>query len=63
MNAMSALYHIAQNDSPTLAGGEWSDDFRAFVDSCLAKNTDNRPTAEELLRVGNKETIVNRTSN
>ncbi|XP_060561301.1 serine/threonine-protein kinase TAO1-like [Ruditapes philippinarum] len=50
MNAMSALYHIAQNDSPTLAGGEWSDDFRAFVDSCLAKNPDDRPNAEQLLR-------------
>jgi serine/threonine protein kinase len=51
MNAMSALYHIAQNDSPTLAGGEWSDDFRNFVDSCLTKNPDDRPTAEALLQV------------
>lgn len=51
MNAMSALYHIAQNDSPTLAGGEWSDDFRNFVDSCLAKNPEDRPSAEQLLRV------------
>lgn len=23
MNAMSALYHIAQNDSPTLQSNEW----------------------------------------
>ena len=51
MHAMSALYHIAQNDSPTLAGGEWSDTFRNFVDSCLAKNPENRPTAEHLLKV------------
>ena len=50
---MSALYHIAQNDSPTLAGGEWTDDFRKFVDSCLAKSPDDRPNAEELLRVRN----------
>ncbi|WAR01779.1 TAOK1-like protein [Mya arenaria] len=50
MNAMSALYHIAQNDSPTLAGGEWSDNFRNFVDSCLSKNPDDRPTAEYLLK-------------
>lgn len=51
MNAMSALYHIAQNDSPTLAGGEWSDEFRHFVDSCLAKDPDDRPTADQLLKV------------
>jgi len=51
MNAMSALYHIAQNDSPTLAGGEWSDFFREFVNSCLAKSPEERPTAEQLLRV------------
>ncbi|KAL5016280.1 hypothetical protein ScPMuIL_005869 [Solemya velum] len=49
MNAMSALYHIAQNESPTLAGGEWSDDFRNFVDTCLAKNPSDRNTADELL--------------
>ncbi|XP_064613495.1 serine/threonine-protein kinase TAO1-like isoform X2 [Liolophura sinensis] len=49
MNAMSALYHIAQNDSPTLSSGEWSDDFRHFVDSCLAKNPSDRPDALELM--------------
>lgn len=49
MNAMSALYHIAQNDSPTLSGGEWSNDFRKFVDACLAKNPEDRPTAAQLL--------------
>ena len=48
---MSALYHIAQNDSPTLSGGEWSDDFRNFVNSCLTKNPVDRPTAQELLEV------------
>lgn len=51
MNAMSALYHIAQNDSPTLSSGEWSDDFRHFVDSCLAKNPSDRPDASELMTV------------
>lgn len=50
MNAMSALYHIAQNDPPTLAGGEWSDDFRHFVDSCLAKLPCDRPTSSEILK-------------
>ncbi|XP_059147158.1 serine/threonine-protein kinase TAO3-like isoform X1 [Physella acuta] len=49
MNAMSALYHIAQNDSPSLAGGEWSDEFHNFVDACLQKLPKDRPSATELL--------------
>ena len=48
MNAMSALYHIAQNDSPSLSGGEWSDDFRCYVDVCLRKNHTDRPSATDL---------------
>lgn len=39
MNAMSALYHIAQNESPTLSKPEWaevwSDVFKHFVEACL----------------------------
>nr|XP_044988420.1 serine/threonine-protein kinase TAO3 [Jaculus jaculus] len=50
MNAMSALYHIAQNDSPTLQSREWSDSFRRFVDYCLQKIPQERPTSAELLR-------------
>uniref|UniRef100_A0A8C7TH49 non-specific serine/threonine protein kinase n=1 Tax=Oncorhynchus mykiss TaxID=8022 RepID=A0A8C7TH49_ONCMY len=45
MNAMSALYHIAQNESPTLQ----TDYFRNFVDSCLQKFPQDRPNSEELL--------------
>ena len=39
MNAMSALYHIAQNDSPMLqtAVSNWSDTFKKFVELCLKK--------------------------
>uniref|UniRef100_A0A8C4QTE5 non-specific serine/threonine protein kinase n=1 Tax=Eptatretus burgeri TaxID=7764 RepID=A0A8C4QTE5_EPTBU len=48
MNAMSALYHIAQNQSPMLQADEWSDKFRSFVDSCLQKVAGDRPTSEEL---------------
>lgn len=51
MNAMSALYHIAQNDSPMLSSPTWSDVFRHFVDSCLQKNPSERPTAGRLLHV------------
>lgn len=51
MNAMSALYHIAQNDSPSLNSPTWSEVFRHFVDSCLQKNPSDRPTAGRLLHV------------
>ncbi|XP_072557647.1 serine/threonine-protein kinase TAO1 isoform X3 [Paramormyrops kingsleyae] len=50
MNAMSALYHIAQNESPILQSSEWTDYFRNFVDSCLQKIPQDRPTSEELLK-------------
>uniref|UniRef100_A0A7N6F7Y1 non-specific serine/threonine protein kinase n=1 Tax=Anabas testudineus TaxID=64144 RepID=A0A7N6F7Y1_ANATE len=46
MNAMSALYHIAQNESPVLQ----SDYFRNFVDSCLQKIAQDRPTSDVLLK-------------
>ncbi|KAM9853273.1 serine/threonine-protein kinase TAO1 [Aulostomus maculatus] len=50
MNAMSALYHIAQNESPMLQSSEWTDFFRNFVDSCLQKFPQDRPNSEELLK-------------
>ncbi|EYC39989.1 hypothetical protein Y032_0634g913 [Ancylostoma ceylanicum] len=55
MNAMSALYHIAQNDPPKLAPvtnenqPEWSDRFKDFVDICLRKEADERPSTGDLL--------------
>uniref|UniRef100_A0A667XXW9 non-specific serine/threonine protein kinase n=1 Tax=Myripristis murdjan TaxID=586833 RepID=A0A667XXW9_9TELE len=49
MNAMSALYHIAQNESPILQSNHWSDYFRNFVDSCLQKIPQDRPTSDVLL--------------
>uniref|UniRef100_A0A8C9R1H4 non-specific serine/threonine protein kinase n=1 Tax=Scleropages formosus TaxID=113540 RepID=A0A8C9R1H4_SCLFO len=50
MNAMSALYHIAQNESPVLQSNHWSEYFRNFVDSCLQKIPQDRPTSETLLK-------------
>uniref|UniRef100_A0A8B9KK48 non-specific serine/threonine protein kinase n=1 Tax=Astyanax mexicanus TaxID=7994 RepID=A0A8B9KK48_ASTMX len=50
MNAMSALYHIAQNESPTLQSSEWTDYFRNFVDSCLQKIPQDRPHSDDLLQ-------------
>lgn len=59
MNAMSALYHIAQNDTPTLAvqSPDWSHIFRNFVEVCLKKSPFDRPTSSELLA----HTFVSRT--
>lgn len=55
MNAMSALYHIAQNDPPSLGQNfTWSDAFRSFVDTCLGKEPERRPTAVQLLSVSTK---------
>ncbi|CAG2164175.1 unnamed protein product [Oppiella nova] len=51
MNAMSALYHIAQNDSPILnPSGDWTDLFRNFVETCLRKNPSDRPNSTNILR-------------
>ncbi|XP_074854474.1 serine/threonine-protein kinase TAO2 isoform X4 [Carettochelys insculpta] len=50
MNAMSALYHIAQNESPVLQSSHWSEYFRNFVDSCLQKIPQDRPTSDMLLK-------------
>uniref|UniRef100_A0A4W5NB12 non-specific serine/threonine protein kinase n=1 Tax=Hucho hucho TaxID=62062 RepID=A0A4W5NB12_9TELE len=51
MNAMSALYHIAQNESPVLQSNHWSDYFHNFVDLCLQKIHQDRPTSDVLLKV------------
>lgn len=52
MNAMSALYHIAQNDSPQLSTAiEWSPEFREYVAECLRKEPQQRPTTATLLKV------------
>lgn len=53
MNAMSALYHIAQNDTPTLQSPEWTDTFKHFVELCLQKNPSERPSSSKLLAVNN----------
>ncbi|KAK3871429.1 hypothetical protein Pcinc_023416 [Petrolisthes cinctipes] len=49
MNAMSALYHIAQNDAPKMSAPDWSKDFQHFIESCLQKSPPDRPTSARLL--------------
>lgn len=52
MNAMSALYHIAQNDPPTLStASNWTNDFVDFVNMCLTKDSSKRPSAAECSKV------------
>ncbi|XP_028396391.1 serine/threonine-protein kinase TAO3-like isoform X1 [Dendronephthya gigantea] len=48
MNAMSALYHIAQNDPPALTTDGWSGSFKEFISKCLEKNVPDRPNSQEL---------------
>jgi thousand and one amino acid protein kinase len=51
MNAMSALYHIAQNEPPGLSttSSKWSDQFKDFLAECLRKSPNERKTANDLL--------------
>jgi thousand and one amino acid protein kinase len=64
MNPMSALYHIAQNEPPTLMMNAenqqinvnssvplYTNDFISFIAMCLQKNPNDRPTSAELLKV------------
>jgi len=64
MNPMSALYHIAQNEPPTLMMNNenqqinsndiipvYTNDFISFIAMCLQKNPNDRPTPTELLNV------------
>lgn len=53
MNAMSALYHIAQNEPPILnrSTNQWSDKFHIFLGSCLRKDPNERLHANELLQM------------
>lgn len=52
MNAMSALYHIAQNDPPSLQTTDgWNQCFHDFIKACLAKEPEQRPSATRLLQL------------
>jgi len=63
MNPMSALYHIAQNEPPTLKitnENHHTNDFISFIAMCLQKNPNDRPTAKELLNVNINYTNKNK---
>lgn len=64
MNAMSALYHIAQNDPPMLSEmipdgdstipATWSQELKDFIANLLQKVPDDRPLSHQVLQVGRK---------
>ena len=71
MNPMSALYHIAQNEPPTLMMNNenqeaninstvplYTNDFISFIAMCLQKNPNDRPTPAELLNVEKNDFIL-----
>ncbi|KAI1731753.1 protein kinase domain-containing protein [Ditylenchus destructor] len=50
MNAMSALYRIAENGPPSLSTAEpWSERFHSFVEQCLQKDPRERLSADACL--------------
>ncbi|KAI1722998.1 protein kinase domain-containing protein [Ditylenchus destructor] len=50
LHPMRVLFLIPKNPPPQLTGSQWSRSFKEFVELCLNKNPDDRPTAKELLR-------------
>lgn len=50
MHPMKVLFLIPKNPPPTLSTSRYSKLFKEFVDACLNKNPENRPTAKELLK-------------
>lgn len=50
MHPMRALFLIPRSPPPALKKQKWSKKFRSFVDTCLTKNYQQRPTANGLLK-------------
>ncbi|CAF0939900.1 unnamed protein product [Rotaria sordida] len=50
LHPMRVLLQIPKNPPPQLPGKDYSDAFREFVEACLQKNPQHRPTATQLRR-------------
>lgn len=47
---MKVLFRIPKEPPPRLEGGNWSSAFRDFVERCLVKEPERRPSAKDLLK-------------
>ncbi|XP_056593998.1 TRAF2 and NCK interacting kinase b isoform X5 [Triplophysa dalaica] len=50
MHPMRALFLIPRNPAPRLKSKKWSKKFQAFIESCLLKNHNQRPSTEQLIK-------------
>uniref|UniRef100_A0A8C1W633 non-specific serine/threonine protein kinase n=1 Tax=Cyprinus carpio TaxID=7962 RepID=A0A8C1W633_CYPCA len=50
MHPMRALFLIPRNPAPRLKSKKWSKKFQSFIESCLVKNHNQRPSTEQLLK-------------
>ncbi|XP_015206853.1 mitogen-activated protein kinase kinase kinase kinase 4 isoform X2 [Lepisosteus oculatus] len=50
MHPMRALFLIPRNPPPKLKSKKWTKKFSTFIESCLVKNYQHRPSTETLLR-------------
>uniref|UniRef100_A0A8D3D310 non-specific serine/threonine protein kinase n=1 Tax=Scophthalmus maximus TaxID=52904 RepID=A0A8D3D310_SCOMX len=50
MHPMRALFLIPRNPAPRLKSKKWSKKFQSFIESCLVKSHNQRPSTEQLLK-------------
>uniref|UniRef100_A0A671NX06 non-specific serine/threonine protein kinase n=1 Tax=Sinocyclocheilus anshuiensis TaxID=1608454 RepID=A0A671NX06_9TELE len=50
MHPMRALFLIPRNPPPRLKSKKWSKKFFSFIETCLVKNYNHRPSTEQLLK-------------
>ncbi|EFO85100.1 hypothetical protein CRE_15120, partial [Caenorhabditis remanei] len=50
LHPMRVLFLIPKNPPPVLQGSQWSKPFKEFVELCLNKDPENRPSASTLLK-------------